>query len=213
MEPKIYIVGGTGSVSSSIENRLANKGYKVERIAGANRFETSSLLAAKVSKKANSKKVIIINGVKDADALSVSSLATKENAPVFMVESNNIRPSIKKKINDMNAEELLVIGGTGSISNNVVEQLNVATKRRIAGANRYETAIKIANESYPKANLYMLANGYNAIDALSAGAVTSKAKSPILLVEKYRIPNSVKNLIDGKATTILGGENTISNIR
>lgn len=209
----IHIVGGTGSVSSSIENRLANKGYKVERIAGANRFETSSLLAAKVSKKANSKKVIIINGVKDADALSVSSLATKENAPVFMVESNNIRPSIKKKINDMNAEELLVIGGTGSISNNVVEQLNVATKRRIAGANRYETAIKIANESYPKANLYMLANGYNAIDALSAGAVTSKAKSPILLVEKYRIPNSVKNLIDGKATTILGGENTISNIR
>ncbi|MFR4763731.1 MAG: cell wall-binding repeat-containing protein [Anaerococcus obesiensis] len=39
---------------------------------------------------------MIINGVKDADALSVSSLATKENAPVFMVESNNIRPSIKK---------------------------------------------------------------------------------------------------------------------
>ena len=58
----------------------------------------------------------------------------------------------------------------------------------------------------------MIANAYNPIDALSAGAVTAKANMPILLVNKANIPQGVRTKLDKKAkgVILLGGENTIT---
>nr|WP_313964526.1 cell wall-binding repeat-containing protein [uncultured Peptostreptococcus sp.] len=58
----------------------------------------------------------------------------------------------------------------------------------------------------------MLSNGYNAIDALSAGAVTEKAQAPILLVRKDSIPSKVRSMVDNNSSkaVLLGGVNTIS---
>lgn len=38
---KVTIVGGAGVVSSEVENSLRNAGIQVERIAGANRYDTA----------------------------------------------------------------------------------------------------------------------------------------------------------------------------
>ena len=73
-------------------------------------------------------------------------------------------------------------------------------------------ALAIADESYPSTKKVMFANGYNSIDALSAGAVTARAKMPILLVNRTSIPNSIKDRLNGKISqsVILGGESTIA---
>ncbi len=56
----------------------------------------------------------------------------------------------------------------------------------------------------------MLSNGYNAIDALSAGAVTEKAQAPILLVRKDSIPPNNTALLELLSTIDLTFDGMLS---
>ena len=208
----IVIVGGNSSISPAVEKKLKDAGYKVSRISGSNRYETASILAQRVRDLGGSNKAILINGEKSADALTVSSLATKSDIPVLLVNSRKIDSSVKSKLDSWNVNELLIVGGSGSIPNSIVNNIRANKKRRIAGADRFDTAIEIAKESYSNPKTVMLSNGYNAIDALSAGAVTEKAQAPILLVRKDSIPSKVRSMVDNNSSkaVFLGGVNTIS---
>ena len=208
----VIIVGGVSSVGHSVETNMKSKGYNVRRLSGATRYETSAMIAQEVKDATGSNKAVLINGSKEADALTVSSLATKEGLPVIMAKSNGIDRFVKDKLDSWNLKEIYVVGGTGSLPNSVVDKAKASNKKRIAGRDRYQTAMKIAEESYPNADRYMIANAYNPIDALSAGAVTAKANMPILLVNKANIPQGVRTKLDNKAkgVILLGGENTIT---
>ncbi|WP_347152492.1 cell wall-binding repeat-containing protein [Peptostreptococcus anaerobius] len=208
----VIIVGGASSVGHSVETNMKSKGYNVRRLSGATRYETSAMIAQEVKDATGSNKAILINGSKEADALTVSSLATKKDLPVIMAKSNGIDRFVKDKLDSWNLQEIYVVGGVGSLPNSVVDKAKASNKKRIAGRDRYQTAMKIAEESYPNADRYMIANAYNPIDALSAGAVTAKANMPILLVNKANIPQGVKTKLDKKAkgVILLGGENTLT---
>ena len=208
----VIIVGGASSVGHSVETNMKSKGYNVRRLSGATRYETSAMIAQEVKDATGSNKAILINGSKEADALTVSSLATKQDLPVIMAKSNGIDRSVKDKLDSWNLKEIYVVGGEGSLPNSVVDKAKASNKKRIAGRDRYQTAMKIAEESYPNADRYMIANAYNPIDALSAGAVTAKANMPILLVNKANIPQGVRTKLDKKAkgVILLGGENTLT---
>lgn len=208
----VIIVGGESSVGHSVETNMKSKGYNVRRLSGATRYETSAMIAQEVKDATGSNKAILINGSKEADALTVSSLATKKDLPVIMAKSNGIDRAVKDKLDSWNLKEIYVVGGTGSLPNSVVDKAKASNKKRIAGRDRYQTAMKIAEESYPNADRYMIANAYNPIDALSAGAVTAKANMPILLVNKANIPQGVRTKLDKKAKEVilLGGENTLT---
>ena len=207
----IIIVGGSSSVGYKVEGDMRTRGYSVRRIAGANRYETSAMIAQEVKNMTGASRAILINGFKDADALTVSGLATSQGLPVIMTKAGALEDNAKTKLAAWKLDQLYVVGGTNSISDYVMNQAKAASKKRIAGQDRFETAIAIADESYPKAKKVMLANGYNAIDALSAGAVTAREKMPILLINKAKVPDSVKERINGKIgqLIVLGGENTL----
>ncbi|WP_347161927.1 cell wall-binding repeat-containing protein, partial [Peptostreptococcus anaerobius] len=158
-------------------------------------------------------KLVLINGRKNADALTVSSLATSESLPVVMTDGNNVSKSVKKFVKDNDINEVIIVGGNSSMNARMMKQLDVKT-RRIAGKDRFETAIKIADEVYPYLEKVILANGYNSIDALSAGAITNIAKAPIILINKNSIPSSVKSRLkdlDEDGIIVVGGKNTITN--
>lgn len=75
---KVYILGGTSTISVNVESQLTNlSGVSVERIAGANRYETANLINAKVP---NPEKMIVVTGTTYEDALSASiKLRTYDN--------------------------------------------------------------------------------------------------------------------------------------
>nr|WP_314515600.1 cell wall-binding repeat-containing protein [uncultured Peptostreptococcus sp.] len=208
----IIIVGGSSSVSYKVEGDMRKKGYSVRRIAGNNRYETSAMIAQEVKDITKSSKAILINGSKDADALTVSGLATSQGLPVIMTRSGELEGNARAKFNAWNLDQVYLVGGTNSISDSVVNQVSAKTKTRLSGQDRFKTALAIADESYPSTKKVMFANGYNSIDALSAGAVTARAKMPILLVNRTSIPNSIKDRLSGKISqsVILGGESTIA---
>ena len=208
----IIIVGGSSSVSHKVEGEMRKKGYSVRRLAGNNRYETSAMIAQEVKDITKVSKAILINGSKEADALTVSGLATSQGLPVIMTRSGELEGNAKAKFNAWNLDQVYLVGGTNSISDSVVNQVRAKTKTRLSGQDRFKTALAIADESYPSTKKVMFANGYNSIDALSAGAVTARAKMPILLVNRTSIPNSIKDRLNGKISqsVILGGESTIS---
>lgn len=203
---KAYIVGGTAVVPDEIKNQLENKGMVVERIAGKNRYETSY----EVAKLLNYDKAVIASGEGFADALSISSIAAKNEWPILLTTKTQLPEKIREIINNKRPKNVYIIGGTAVISDSVLN--STPNAKRIAGNDRYETNVKIAQEfkdelSYEK---IFIATGKNFADALSASALAAKTNSFVFLTGDI-VKDSTKNqvLANRKDTTIsiiLGGE-------
>ncbi|HWQ70758.1 MAG TPA: cell wall-binding repeat-containing protein [Desulfitobacteriaceae bacterium] len=117
---QILIIGGTGVVSSDVENLLKLSGSDVTRISGADRFETS--LAVSNYFKLETDSAIIAAGYNFADALAGSSLAAKLKAQILLTDNKDI---IKQKqlLDSTNITNLYILGGTGAVSESVVSDL------------------------------------------------------------------------------------------
>lgn len=213
---KVVIVGGQSSVSSSVESRLKKEDIKVTRISGSDRFDTSDKLSQEVSRLSKkSSQAILVNGYKNIDALSVSSLATKEELPILLNGRNALNMSVKNRLKQMNVNKVYIIGGNNSISSDVEKELKrmQISVVRLSGTDRYETSANIAKYAYKDFDEAIIASGENPVDALAASTLTGKKEAPILLTNRNKIPKSIKKIIEdmdiGKIT-IVGGENSIT---
>lgn len=213
---KVVIVGGQSSISSSVESRLKKEDIKVTRISGRDRFDTSDKLSQEVSRLSKkSSQAILVNGYKNIDALSVSSLATKEELPILLNGRNALNMSVKNRLRQMNVNKVYIIGGNNSISSDVEKELKKMqiSVVRLSGTDRYETSANIAKYAYKDFDEAIVASGENPVDALAASTLTGKKEAPILLTNKNKIPKSIKKIIEdmdiGKIT-IVGGENSIT---
>lgn len=213
---KVVIVGGQSSISSSVESRLKKEDIKVTRISGRDRFDTSDKLSQEVSRLSKkSSQAILVNGYKNIDALSVSSLATKEELPILLNGRNALNMSVKNRLKQMNVKKVYIIGGNNSISSDVEKELKKMqiSVVRLSGIDRYETSVNIAKYAYKDFDEAIVASGENPVDALAASTLTGKKEAPILLTNKNKIPKSIKKIIEdmdiGKIT-IVGGENSIT---
>lgn len=213
---KVVIVGGQSSISSSVESRLKKEDIKVTRISGSDRFDTSDKLSQEVSRLSKkSNQAILVNGYKNIDALSVSSLATKEELPILLNGRNALNMSVKNRLKQMNVNKVYIIGGNNSISSDVEKELKrmQISVVRLSGTDRYETSANIAKYAYKDFDEAIVASGENPVDALAASTLTGKKEAPILLTNKNKIPKSIKKIIEdmdiGKIT-IVGGENSIT---
>ena len=213
---KVVIVGGQSSVSSSVESRLKKEDIKVTRISGSDRFDTSDKLSQEVSRLSKkSSQAILVNGYKNIDALSVSSLATKEELPILLNGRNALNMSVKNRLKQMNVNKVYIIGGNNSISSDVEKELKrmQISVVRLSGTDRYETSANIAKYAYKDFDEAIIASGENPVDALAASTLTGKKEAPILLTNRNKIPKSIKKIIEdmdiGKIT-IFGGESSIT---
>jgi hypothetical protein len=90
-------------------------------------------------------KAIVYNGTSTTDALSASYLSAKYAAPLFPVQKSLIPATIRTAIEDLDPLEILVIGGTGVVDESVATALTtIAPVKRIAGADRYATAVEVS---------------------------------------------------------------------
>ena len=213
---KVVIVGGQSSISSSVESRLKKEDIKVTRISGSDRFDTSDKLSQEVSRLSKkSSQAILVNGYKNIDALSVSSLATKEELPILLNGRNALNMSVKNRLKQMNVNKVYIIGGNNSISRDVEKELKrmQISVVRLSGTDRYETSANIAKYAYKDFDEAIIASGENPVDALAASTLTGKKEAPILLTNRNKIPKSIKKIIedmDRGKITIVGGENSIT---
>lgn len=114
---RVFIVGGTGSVSAQVEADVTAAGYSVTRLAGDDRYETSASVAEWVRSHAGySAEAIVASGTVFADGLSAGVLAGVRNAPVMLTNGYCWDAESSAVLNRIAPTKLTVIGGAGSIS-------------------------------------------------------------------------------------------------
>lgn len=145
---KVYVVGGPEAVSTHTVDQIEAYVPNVERVSGANRYQTATRVAGEtMSIVGSTNRAILARGDVFADALASANLAARANAPVLLTRPKSLPPVTAHALtNVVTPGRVWLVGGTEAISDSVaaaVHDLELPTTR-LAGANRYATALKIA---------------------------------------------------------------------
>ena len=208
---EIIIVGGQNSVSEKVREDL--KAYdadkNVERIAGADRYGTSEMVAKRVVGITGKKNTgVVASGQVFPDALSVGTFASREGYPILLVKKDSIPSQIQNAIKDLEINKTYIAGGTNTISKSTEANLpNVI--ERMAGNTRYETSVAIAKSKFGASKEAYIASGEEFADALVISPVSGKYNRPTLLVSTKAANNGpvrsyVKDSNISKLTAIGG---------
>jgi stage II sporulation protein D len=217
---KVYLLGGFSAIGENVENQLENlsfiSGSDITRIRGEERFQTAVEVAEEIN---NGNEIFVVTkDEKSPDALSIASYASMMQIPILYTTKDTLHESVEQYIKDNSINKVTIIGGQAAVSADVERQLmnlsgNVS---RVYGKDRYETSLTIA-EKYSAAfedKTLFFARGDVYIDALPASALASAMKSPLLLTQKYKLPDNVRSWLDERTiladTYFLGGTGAIS---
>lgn len=207
----IIILGSEATISKGVEDQLSPLA-KVRRIGGANRYETSALIAQEVFQINGRTEVGLANGSNFPDALTATSYLDQKEIALLLTDGKTMPDSIRRFLNSKNISKVTVFGGENAVSSSILDgnyQVN-----RLAGPNRYETAIEIAKAAYTDIGSIILVNASNFPDALSATSIMQAKEAPIIMVDKDRIPDPVKDFIlevKPKESVVVGGFTSVSN--
>lgn len=191
---RIVVLGGTGAVSAAVAEQLqAYTSGRVDRLQGVDRFET----AAAVSSGAFAPGVsaaFVATGASFPDALAAGPAAIKARGPVLLTRGDVLPEATRNELVRLAPSTIYLLGGTGAVSESVRVAIAEATGRpvvRLAGADRFATAVAVSTAFFNLPPLVYLAIGANFPDALAAVPASGRAGSPLLLVRGGGIPSIV----------------------
>lgn len=196
----VTIVGGTAGISVEVERELQGAGWQVERVAGANRHDTSAELALRVGSSDGT--AIVTTGASFPDALAVSAHAVSRGVPILLVQRDEVPQSVRDALATLGITRTIVVGGPNAVSAEVAAQLPQPT--RISGEDRFETAVAVARTLYggPSLTDVFLASGQNFPDALAGGLLAGLRGSPVLLAQPDVLPEPTRSFLAEYATQI-----------
>jgi putative cell wall-binding protein len=219
LNPKLVIfVGGSTSVSSNLVPRVRDllPGAAVSRIAGADRYETSVLIARHAFPDAD--EAFVASGESFPDALSAAPAAALANAPVILVPRSSTAAVTAAWMREARPARVTIAGGTPSVSAAVAQQITAAAPgaavTRIAGSDRYETNRLLAKVAAngPRERV-LLASGERFPDALAAAAAAPKV-GPLLLTPSSCLQQGTFDMLDDTYSPsrlyVLGSAATLS---
>ncbi|MCT2177703.1 cell wall-binding repeat-containing protein [Brachybacterium muris] len=214
----IKVIGGTATISSSVENAL--KPYALERvvrIAGKDRYE----VAANVSRDlgAWSGTVYVASGAGFSDAVAAAGFASVLGDPVLLTSPGGLPSSIAAELRRMQPERIVVVGGAASVSDGVLASLrSYGPTVRVGGADRYEVSVNLSKDLSGRFQqfagdhrLYFgtVTSGTAFADSLSA----ANLHQPVLFTRPTALPSTVTPAFARygiEYVTIVGGEATVS---
>ena len=122
----INIAGGEKSVSESTKANIKKiSNATVNRMGGADRYETSILLA----KYSGAKEVVVVaSGENFADALVAAPFSAKQKGAILLTNKDKLGQNAEQFIKDTKFNKSYVIGGEKSVSEDVINQLTSIIK-------------------------------------------------------------------------------------
>lgn len=197
------------------------RAWSVTRIAGDDRIAT----AVAVSRSAfgeGADAVLIARADTYPDALAAAPLATALAAPLLLTHSARLDPRVAAEIDRLGADRAVLLGQTGALSASVEDSVDdhVGTVRRIGGADRFETASRIAaalRDAHVSASgaaavdsafVARATDGRGWPDALTGATLAARRRVPLLLADRDRLPHLPwRALADA---TLVGGPAVLS---
>jgi putative cell wall-binding protein len=206
------ILGGTGAISGTVYDELAEAGiqyYRRDRLAGETRYGTAAAIAERVAainalRGADTDTVALATGEDFPDALSVSALASAKGYPILLARRDSIPPEIARSFDELDPSETLMIGGTGVLASDLEDEVPGA--KRLAGDDRYATAVAVARESLKRGlgvQRFTMATGENFPDALAGGVLAGRVNGVMLLTRKDSLPPATEAFVNDKVWNVL----------
>jgi len=189
---------------------------KISRISGLNRIDTVSQVA--LSGWPQGAETVILTRSDDfPDALAGVPLARQYNAPILLTDTRELNAEVVTALQTLKPTRVIILGGEAAVSKTVAEKLpqvlpSSAEIRRIAGADRYETAVLIAGE-FPAQDKIALATGANFPDALTLASAAAANGIPLLLVSAKSLPPVTETMLremKPQEVYVAGGETVVS---
>ena len=179
----VYILGGTAVVPAEMDEKLTAAGYNPVRLAGENRYETNVkiLEAAGVT----GGEIIVATGTNFADSLSASAVGR----PILLVK-DQLNDLQKEYLTTLESSSFYIVGGEAAVGKEVEKELGAygTVLDRLAGRNRRETSVLIAQNFFGDPPAAVTAYAGNFPDGLCGGPLAAELNVPLLII------------VDGKTT-------------
>ncbi|MCE5203046.1 MAG: cell wall-binding repeat-containing protein [Coriobacteriales bacterium] len=243
-EGAYFIAPAPGTYYVGVENRDYAAKYELyitvgdaRRVSGANRFATAAAVSRLQWDNTTSpyygtgygpEYIVVANGLDPADALAGGALATQLGGVMLLTNPSSLPGDTYNEImrvaesrfwydDDVN---VIVLGGPGAVSDAVYKQLQgirfVTSVERVAGADRYATAAKIASATVDYGSVQTKAyivNGTSWADALAVAPVAGYDYAPVLMTTKDDVPEVTMTWLADHGVSdvvVVGGEGVIS---
>jgi hypothetical protein len=200
----VTVLGGAQAIHPAVEARLVALGYQVERVYGADRFETAVAIAEELG---NPTTLLLATGLNFADALAAGAAAAKIGGAVLLTGSDARSAATDAYLAGRKGLTLYGIGGPAA------RPYPEATA--VFGVNREATAVAVAEEFFDAPTAVGLAVSTKFPDALTGGVHIARRGGPILLTPSAPLAEVVAGYLctnheSLNDTTLYGGEAVIA---
>jgi putative cell wall-binding protein len=183
--------------------------WTTSRTSGPNRYATAVALSARAFPD-GADEVVVASGDDFADALAASPVAAERRGPLLLTLRDSIPWATMEELRRLQPSRILLAGGPAAVSVEVERELSRRWPvTRVAGASRYDTAVRLAESTFasgvPSA---FVVSGEAFPDALAAGAAAGRLGAPVLLVTPSHVPSAVQdalNRLDPRRIYVVGG--------
>ncbi len=189
----VYVLGGPLAVGANVDDQLRSLGYVPQRLAGADRFQTAVAIAGALGDPTT---VFEATGLDFPDGLSAGAAASRAHGVVLL--TNGAAPAaVTVDYLKAHPGQDYAIGGPAALADPAATPL--------AGADRYATAIAVAQHFFASPDVVGFASGAAFPDALVGGANIAAAGGPLLLVPSDgTLPPSLSTYLGANPTITSG---------
>lgn len=193
----------------------AAAGPEVRRIAGTDRYSTA-VAVSRATHPTGAPVALLTTGSTFPDALAGGPAASKLGGPVLLVAPDSIPTVVLDELRRLSPQRVLLLGGTGAVSDAALDQLTEAGYRveRIAGEGRYETAALTSRAAFAIGTpTVYVATGADYPDALAGAAAAAAVGAPVLLVAPDDLPSATAielRRLAPQRIVVLGGPSAVS---
>jgi putative cell wall-binding protein len=205
----ITIVGGYASLPASVETTMKTlrAAATISRIAGADRYATAAavaqnILTGNIAAVNGKKSAFLASGTSFADAVIAApgayagptNSASTAVVPIMLTATDSLSAPTKAQMSLLGIKQVFVLGGTAVVSAATAAEVTALgiSVIRLSGANRYATAVAIADKFTAKTTaggwgfddddigLVNLEQSGGGADALAASAYLGQSNAPAL---------------------------------
>lgn len=181
---RIVVVGGPDAVSESVAEALSTIA-PVERLGGANRYETAKLVAE--SMFVDPSVVYLVYGYLYPEAVSAAVAAGRDAGPLLLTDDDVLVGPTRQYLASLANVEVVVVGNSGAVGQAVLDELaaipSVSSVRRIAADDPSAVSIAVSMATFPDgADVVYLATAEEYADALAGASLAGTSGAPILLL-------------------------------
>ncbi|MCU1376263.1 MAG: hypothetical protein JWO68_3549 [Actinomycetia bacterium] len=187
----IYLLGGTAALGDGVRTQLEAAGYTVVRYGGTTRYATAVLVAQALGDPAT---ILEATGSSFPDALAAGAAAGKAKGAVLLTAGGTQAQETAAYLNGKTVTRYAV--GTEAVAAD-------PTATPLKGADRYETATKVANQFFPGPVVAGLASGTVFPDALGGGVHAAMKGGPLVLTASTVLPVTTKQYLQGNSDVTL----------